>query len=64
MSIDPALAENYEAVIADPNRGITYETLAESDSPDLAAWARKRAAEAGKSVKPANAKTTSARSTR
>ena len=59
MSIPDWLAENYEQIIADPNRGMSYEdvaVVAESrGGADVAAWARKRAAESGRKVTPEKA---------
>jgi len=52
------LAENYEQIVADG--GNTFEGIAElgelSGPPSLAAWARKRASESGRSVVPVNAR--------
>jgi len=54
--IDDHVAENYEALIADENRTLTYERVAvwaaASNDPGLAAWARRRADEAGKNITP------------
>ena len=54
--IESWVAENYDAVVADESRNETYETIAATadvlGAPELAAWARKRAADAGKNVTP------------
>lgn len=59
MLIPEWLAENYELLVADPNRGVGYEdvaVLAESrGSADVAAWARKRAVESGRRITPVDA---------
>jgi hypothetical protein len=59
--IDQWVADNYDAIVADELRGVTYKSLAEDadekNSPDLAAWARAKAAKAGKNVTPTGAKT-------
>lgn len=58
--IEQWIADNYDGLVADVNRGVTYESLAVSadakGSPELAAWARERAARAKKDVTPATAK--------
>ena len=58
--IEKWLAENYESIVADEARSDTFESIADTaeaqDSPELAAWARKRAAESGKRVTPTGAK--------
>lgn len=57
--IDKWVAGNYDAIVADELRGVTYESLAEDadakNSPDLAAWARGQAAKSGKNVTPVKA---------
>lgn len=50
------VAENYRALVADENRTITFETIAESADPALAAWARQQAAGGGEDVTPVEAK--------
>lgn len=48
MSIEDHVAENYEALIADENRNLTYDGVAEladrQNDANLAAWARAKAA--------------------
>lgn len=53
------LADNYDLLVADQNRTITYESIAANSeaSPSLAAWARSRAAADGKDITPHGAKT-------
>jgi hypothetical protein len=57
--IDQWVADNYDAIVADKRRGVTYESLAEDadakNAPDLAAWARAQAAKAGADVTPVDA---------
>lgn len=57
--IEPALAENYRALLADENRALTPERLAAqaeaSGSTNLAAWARAQAAAGGADVTPTDA---------
>jgi hypothetical protein len=54
--IDQWVADNYDAIVADECRNVTYDSLAEDadakNSPDLAAWARGQAAKAGANVTP------------
>lgn len=58
-TLDDWVVENYEAIVADELRAVSYEDIAshadEMDDLHLAAWARKRAAESGKKVTPAKA---------
>lgn len=53
------LAENYDAIVADKNRGETYESVAATaearNDAVLAGWARKRAASQKKDVTPRTA---------
>lgn len=53
------LAENYDAIVADPERRLTYKQLAKQakaqNDPQLAAWARARAAAGGRDITPTNA---------
>lgn len=62
MAVERWLADNYDAIVRDVNRTDTYETIAAhadvSASPELAAWARKRAAESGAAVTPRAARPT------
>lgn len=56
MAIENWLAENYEALVADETRGVSFDSLADDaeskNSPELAAWARERAASRKKDVTP------------
>lgn len=58
--IEQHIADNYDAIVADENRNVTYEQIAahaeEFDDNTLAAWARERAAAKGKDVTPKDAK--------
>lgn len=58
--IEQWIAENYDAIVADESRAVSYDDVAEfaesHDSPELAGWARRRAAEAGKNTTPKSAK--------
>lgn len=50
------LADNYRALVADPNRNLTYKKLAKRADQDgdheLASWARAEAAKSGKDTTP------------
>lgn len=52
-------AQNYRALVADPERNLTYKKLAKqaeaNNDPALAAWARREAANSGKDVTPTSA---------
>jgi hypothetical protein len=54
QEIEEELADNYELLVAGGHR--TYDQIAEfasaHNTPDLAAWARRRAAEGGVDVTP------------
>ena len=54
--IDEWVIENYDSIVGDEVRNVSYEDIAkhaeEMDDKNLAAWARKRAAESGKKVTP------------
>jgi hypothetical protein len=54
------IAENYDQLVADENRGLSYDEVAtraaESGDVQLAAWARRRAKEGGDDVTPHGAK--------
>lgn len=58
--IEQHIADNYDAIVADEVRNVTYEQIAEHaeslDDHTLAAWARERAAAKGKNVAPNDAK--------
>ena len=60
--------ENWDAIVADPDRDETYESVAqfgdENEAPDLAAWARERAAKGGQDVTPVEAEPDTAKSER
>jgi len=57
--IEEHIAENYDAIVADENRNVSYEQIAEHaenmDDKTLAAWARERAAAKGENVTPDDA---------
>ena len=57
--VDPSVAENYEALVADEARNLSYKKVADAaeaeGDPALAAWARKRAAGKGADVTPTKA---------
>lgn len=57
--VDDWVAENYDALVADENRGLSYKNVADNAEAQgdkaLAAWARKRAANKGKDVTPTTA---------
>jgi hypothetical protein len=59
--IDEFAAGNYDAIVNDDTRNVSYEDIAkraeELDDARTAAWARERAAQSGKNVTPAKAKT-------
>lgn len=54
--IDAHVADNYRALVEDPNRTLTYKTIAETaeeqNDPGLAAWARREAAGKNEDVTP------------
>jgi hypothetical protein len=54
------VAENYRELVADENRNLTYDALADDaekkNDANLAAWARREAAAAGKDITPKKAK--------
>lgn len=68
MAIENWLAENYEGLVADENRNFTFEAIAEDaekkNSPELAAWAREKAAGKKKDVTPRAGKPAPAKSKR
>lgn len=62
------LADNYDELIADPNRNDSYSALAERSAADgaheLAGWARQRARQHGEDITPVDATPTQGGSTR
>jgi hypothetical protein len=62
------LAENYEAIVADKNRAISYDSLAgiadAKGDKALAGWARSRAASTKKDVTPRTAEAPTPKSKR
>ena len=57
--IEDHVAENYDAIVADENRNVSYEQIADHaehmDDAALAAWARRRSASNGEKVTPTDA---------
>lgn len=57
--IDEFAAQNYDGIVADEVRGVSYEDIAKRaealDDHQTAAWARERAAASGKNVTPKDA---------
>ena len=62
------LADNYDELIADPNRNDSYTKLAERSTEaghhELAGWARQRARQHGEDITPVDATPTQGSSTR
>ena len=62
------LAENYDELVADPNRNLSYTKLAERSADagehELAGWARQRAAAHGEDITPVDAAPAGADTTR
>ncbi|WP_336627365.1 MULTISPECIES: hypothetical protein [unclassified Microbacterium] len=62
------LAENYDELVADPNRNLSYTKLAERSADagehELAGWARQRAAAHGEDLTPVDAAPAGADTTR
>lgn len=59
VDIEQHVADNYRALVADPNRNLSYKEVAERAEAEgdksLAAWARQEAADGGGDVTPTNA---------
>jgi len=59
VDIPQHVADNYDALVADPDRNLSYDGVAERAENEgdatLAAWARQKAAGEGKDVTPTNA---------